>query len=77
MNLRHSLIGAVAALAFAGGAAQADEVSVVHAGHLMAKPGKGFVEARSVIIRNGRVEAVLPTADFAKPALTAGDDYRV
>jgi imidazolonepropionase-like amidohydrolase len=50
------------ALAFAitGGAAHsaADAVVVVHAGHLLAKPGQAPRVASTVVIRNGNVDAV-------------------
>jgi imidazolonepropionase-like amidohydrolase len=47
-------------LAFAGGAAHtaSDVVVVVHAGHLLDKPGQAPRGASTVLIRNGKVEAI-------------------
>ena len=66
----------VVTAAFAAGA-QAGEISVVHAGQLMAQPGQPFRAAQTVIIRDGRVEKVVATATYDEADLGASPEDTV
>tara|TARA_R110000868_G_scaffold225999_2_gene478334 strand:+ start:2116 stop:3411 length:1296 start_codon:yes stop_codon:yes gene_type:complete len=64
-----SMIAAIAVLA-AGGASFAQsagpsELTVIHAGHLLAVPGRAPADNQSILIRDGRIEAV--EAGFVTP----------
>ena len=76
--MRQLLKNAVAGLALAatgalGGAALA-EVTIIHAGELLAVPGKAAKKEQSVIVEDGRIKAV---EDGYVDASTYGDDAKV
>lgn len=52
------LLGSSLLLAEAGGAAPAAKI-IVHAGHLIADPGKPSLDKQSIIIENGKITAVV------------------
>ena len=60
------VMGAVAALIMVSSAHAASPVTVVHAGHLIAEPGKGVKAAQSILIQDGKIVAV-------KDGYVAGD----
>ncbi|WP_306249713.1 amidohydrolase family protein [Parvularcula sp. IMCC14364] len=60
------------ALGFVG-AAQAENITVIHAGQLLDEPGKPPKEAHSIIIRDGLIDQVLPTASFSEQSLGVAD----
>lgn len=54
------LLIAAAAAAFISTAAQAADIAIVHAGRLLAVPGRAPLAAQTVLIRDGRVASVAP-----------------
>ncbi|MCI5046986.1 MAG: amidohydrolase family protein [Aquisalinus sp.] len=64
---------AVVAMSF-NGAAQADSIAVIHAGQLLDQPGEPPKSDHSVIIRDGVVTEVLPTANVNEADLDIGPD---
>ena len=66
-----------AALAFAAVPAAAADVAIVHAGRLMAVPGAPVRSAQTVVIRDGRVAAIIPGyAEGAAAGVAATDAVR-
>ena len=66
-----------AALAFAAVPAAAADVAIVHAGRLMAVPGAPVRSAQTVVIRDGRVAAIIPGyAEGAAAGVAAADAVR-
>lgn len=64
--MRHTFLGLLASTALAcAGSAQA-ATTVIHAGHLLAEPGKPAAEKQSIVIENGKVTAI-------KDGFVAGD----
>jgi imidazolonepropionase-like amidohydrolase len=61
-------------LTFGASAALAEDVVVVHGGQVLDQPGEAPKAAHSVVIRDGKVEAVLPTASFDEASLGLGED---
>jgi imidazolonepropionase-like amidohydrolase len=57
-TVRHVL---VAACLFAGAAAESDTPAktIIHAGHLIADPGKPALETQSIVIENGKITSVV------------------
>ena len=62
----------LAALGLAG--ASAADVAIVHAGKLLAVPGKSVAAEQSVVIRDGKVAAILPGYVDAAAAGAGADD---
>jgi len=65
---------ALAALAIASSAAAAAEIAIVHAGKLLAEPGRAPLENHSVIIKDGRIASVTPGFIDAAAAGAGADD---
>lgn len=72
MKLTRILIGCAAALSFSP--ALAADISIVHAGRLLAVPGGAVTTEQSVIIRDGRIEAVMPGFVDAQSAGAVAND---
>lgn len=56
---------AVALGAFIMSASAFAQEAVIHAGHLLAKPGEGYVRERTILVENGRIVSV--TAGYTTP----------
>lgn len=72
MKITRMLFGCAAALCFSP--AHAADISIVHAGRLLAVPGGAVTTDQSVIIRDGRVDTVMPGYVDAQGAGAVADD---
>ncbi len=72
MKFTHMLFGCAAALSFSP--AFAADISIVHAGRLLAVPGGAVTSEQSVIIREGRIAAVMPGYVDAQSAGAVAND---
>ncbi len=72
MKFRLNFLTAVAV--FAASQAVAADIAIVHAGRLLAVPGRSPIAAQTVVIRDGRVAAVLPGYQDAAAAGAQADD---
>lgn len=76
MSLRSILLAT--AMILAAGSAAAADFAVVHAGRLLAVPGRAPLAAQTVIVKDGRIAAVLPGYVGADAAgATASDTVKV
>lgn len=72
------LLIAAAAAAFISTAAQAADIAIVHAGRLLAVPGRAPLAAQTVVIRDGRIASVAPGyLDAAAAGAGAGDKVAI
>ena len=55
--------------------AENQDVTVIHAGHLLAVPGKAVKAKQTIVVKNGRVEAILD--GFVDPATAGVEGARV
>lgn len=73
--MNHHIIGALAAiLAIGTSFANASEIAIVHAGKLLAVPGTSVLLEQSVIIKDGRITAVIPGYVNASAAGATAED---
>ncbi len=71
-------IASIAAALMTASAANAADIAIVHAGRLLAAPGGGIATEQSVIIRDGKVSAVMPGyVDADAAGATADDDVAI
>jgi len=76
MNFTRLLLGCTAALSLSP--ALAADISIVHAGRLLAAPGGAVTTEQSVIIRNGKINAVMPGyVDAEKAGAVANDKVTI
>lgn len=66
------LMAGAAAAAMLAGSALAETV-VVHAGHLLAVPGEGYLERQTILIEDGRIAAINPGYQRARKGATVID----
>jgi imidazolonepropionase-like amidohydrolase len=68
------VLAGAALAAFCAGAANAADIALVHAGKLLAVPGRPAASAQTVVVRDGKIAAILPGYADAKAAGAAEGD---
>lgn len=73
-----ALLAGAAIAALSSGASSAADIAIIHAGKLLATPGRPALDNQTVVIRNGRVASVSPGfIDAAAAGAGAGDTVTV
>lgn len=70
--MKRLTLAALGALALASSALAED--AVIHAGHVLAKPGEGYLTRQTILVEDGRIVSI--TAGFSKPKDYAVIDLR-
>ncbi len=74
--MRHIAGALTAALLFMAPAAHAQD-AIIHAGHVLAVPGEGYLTRQTILIEGGRIISVTPgfTSPKAYPVINLRNDY--